>query len=104
MSVRLKITAYILALAFLTPTVVKAAHAMDDHQHSICSDFNVHIHQSKLDCDIHLFHFGPFQYEYFSYSLTPLPVFRAPKIDDYREVEIQSIYYQPSSRGPPVAN
>ena len=60
----------------LSPLAIKSLHIIDGHGHSICSNFDVHIHQKELDCNIDLYHFSPFDFSITSYSLTsrePVP-------------------------------
>ena len=48
-----RIFAFTLVLIVLFPFTVQAIHALDDHEHQICTAKDVkHIHQQELDCSI----------------------------------------------------
>lgn len=51
-----------LVIIMLQPLVVKGLHTFDDHQHSVCSNFDVHIHKKELECGIDQFHFSLFNF------------------------------------------
>ena len=61
----------ILVLALLTPSVVKAMHVFNNHQHEICYGENQkHLHKSDLDCEFYKFKISnPYVFSAFAYSI-----------------------------------
>jgi len=51
-----KISAVILILALLTPSIVKFSHIFEDHIHNVCKNpQKTHFHEFDLDCDFYSF-------------------------------------------------
>ena len=50
-----------LSLIFLFPSLVKLEHFFEAHEHKLCSDTKIHIHEKDIDCSIDLFGFSYFQ-------------------------------------------
>lgn len=43
--------ALLVLVAFLLPVLINFAHATDNHHHfDTCTEFDTHVHESKLDC------------------------------------------------------
>lgn len=48
-----RIFAFLVALIVLFPFTVEALHALENHEHEICTAKNVkHIHQQDVDCSV----------------------------------------------------
>ena len=51
-----KLSIVILVIAILTPTIVKLAHTLEDHDHIVCTDpQTTHFHSFELDCEFYKF-------------------------------------------------
>lgn len=54
--------AIVFTLLIFFPIGIQASHALNKHQHKICNDFENHLHQTQLDCNICDFHFSTFSF------------------------------------------
>ncbi len=51
-----RIMALLLLIAVIIPTIVKFAHILEDHQHTVCTNkTSTHIHSVDLDCEFYKF-------------------------------------------------
>jgi hypothetical protein len=58
------IIASLLLMSLLLPTVFQFVSVFEEHQHVLCSEQQVHIHKSIVDCEICSFHFTPLSYNF----------------------------------------
>ncbi|MDG1385591.1 MAG: hypothetical protein P8P33_01055 [Flavobacteriaceae bacterium] len=56
------IIASLLLMFLLLPTVFQFVSVFEDHEHVVCSEQQVHVHKSIVDCEICSFHFTPLNY------------------------------------------
>lgn len=56
------IIASLLLMSLLLPTVFQFVSVFEDHEHVVCSEQQVHVHKSIVDCEICSFHFTPLNY------------------------------------------
>jgi len=99
-----KITASIaLTVIILFPLVTQFFHALEDHQHIICTDNSTHLHKSKTDCNICDFNYIPFIYK-------PLPAianktlieFKVKNTNPYSYLYFSNFNLLKTLRGPPT--
>jgi hypothetical protein len=62
------ITALLLLMSLLLPTVFQFVSVFEDHQHVVCSEQQVHVHKSIVDCEICSFYFTPLNYNLAQYK------------------------------------
>ena len=62
------ITAVLLLLSVLLPTVFQFVSIFDQHEHIVCSEQQVHVHKTIAECEICLFHFTPLDYNFQQYK------------------------------------
>ena len=52
----LNVFAAILTISIVIPSAVKFAHAFENHQHEVCTNFSTtHLHQLDIDCEFYKF-------------------------------------------------
>lgn len=74
---------YLLIAALVLPAVVQFSHFLQGHQHKLCEEQIVHVHQDEVDCEI-----CHFQQKTFSYSFTAYPDLSEP----VTKQEVKSFY------------
>jgi hypothetical protein len=97
-----KLSILILVFAILTPTIVKLAHTLENHEHIICTDSQTtHFHGIDLDCEFYKFKIQTQTfYEYVDFNLHE-------KLDLNHVIESNYKYYSSTIvrlcflRGPP---
>lgn len=96
------VSAAIFSLVLLFPTAVKVAHTFENHEHEVCIDYSVHIHQKRLDCSVCDFHFSIFNFT--PQQLPELTVLQGFKKTEtvylLPEFSVSSTFY--FLRGPPL--
>lgn len=54
--VTFKLSALLLALTLLAPTLVKFQHVFEDHKHEVCIDrTSTHLHEIEVECEFYKF-------------------------------------------------
>lgn len=97
-----RIFALTLVLIVLFPFTIQAVHALDNHEHQICTAKNVkHIHQQDIDCSI--FHQ---QIDNNSFDLSTdfeeyIPQLNYRSFDVYKDTHYSGNNYTKPSRAPP---
>lgn len=91
----------LLTLVFLFPSILQFEHLFESHEHKVCKENTVHIHQKNLDCSIYDFHFSAFNFQLISHNVSA-----AQKADLLRpsckdEKIVKTTRYYPTLRGPP---
>jgi len=66
------IIASLLLMSLLLPTVFQFVSVFEDHEHVVCTEQQVHVHKSIVDCEICFFHFLNLNYNLAQYK--PLEV------------------------------
>ena len=56
------IIAALLLMSLLLPTVFQFVSVFEDHQHIVCSEQQVHVHKSIIDCEACSLNFTPLNY------------------------------------------
>ncbi len=98
-----KILAFLFALVVLFPITIQAVHALENHEHTICTAKDVkHIHQLNIDCSVY-------------HAQMPTTVFDFPQefrtldlkikrqvLVLYRQKYYSLALYSKPSRGPPI--
>lgn len=52
----LNVFAILLAVSIVIPSAVKFAHAFENHEHEVCTNFSTtHLHQFDIDCEFYKF-------------------------------------------------
>ena len=46
------LTACVLLVAIMFPSVASAAHIFEDHEHTFCGNYDTHLHEQEIDCDV----------------------------------------------------
>ncbi|NNK88673.1 MAG: hypothetical protein HKO90_10350 [Flavobacteriaceae bacterium] len=99
----LRAVSFILILALALPSLVKSVHALEGHEHEVCTSVaSKHFHEAEWDC------------EYQKYNLSSQLLFKSPNIDfipavvcnesliTYSESFVDLRLNSQSLRGPPL--
>ena len=95
--------ALVLLGAFLLPTAVQFASAFESHNHFICNEQQIHVHQSVIECETCTFNYSPYHFSFVIF--TNLEVFLTPEAT---KVSFASLLFHSFNitntklRGPPV--
>jgi hypothetical protein len=95
--------ALVLLGAFLLPTAVQFASAFESHNHFICNEQQIHVHQSVIECETCTFNYSPYHFSFVIF--TNLEVVLTPEAT---KVSFASLLFHSFNitntklRGPPV--
>jgi len=62
------IIALLLLISLLSPSAFQFVSIFEKHEHIVCSEQQVHVHESIVECDVCLFHFTPLNYTLAQYK------------------------------------
>ena len=97
-----RILAFTLALIVLFPFTVQAVHALDNHEHQICTAKNVkHIHQENLDCSIFHLQIDNNSFDLFTDIEAYFPQLIVHDFDVQERTKYKVNNFSKSSRAPP---
>jgi len=97
-----RIFAFTLVLIVLFPFTVQAIHALDNHEHQICTAKDVkHIHQQNIDCSIFHQQIDNNSFDLSTDFETYYPVLIDCNFDTYKQLNYTGNYDTKSSRAPP---
>ena len=51
-----------LFIALMLPTIIQFVHVFDVHEHFVCMDQELHVHQTQEKCEICTFQIPPFSF------------------------------------------
>ncbi len=92
----------ILTLVFLFPSLLQFEHLFENHEHLVCKENKVHLHQKNLDCSIYDFHFSTFSF----LPIYPISLFVDAPLNETSFSVSQEVYLNPyfhcAQRGPPT--
>jgi hypothetical protein len=54
--------ASVLLMSLLLPTVFQFVLLFEDHDHNVCTEQQIHVHESSVECEICTFQFSPLTY------------------------------------------
>ena len=89
----------------ITPSVVKIAHAIFEHDHNECTAIGeLHMHEVELDCDFHDFNISPQFHSIVNEILIPRVSVMSTKIISFYTYlsKFQKLHF--ALRGPPTAS
>ncbi|PKA84067.1 hypothetical protein ATE92_2237 [Ulvibacter sp. MAR_2010_11] len=96
------IASVVLTIGLLLPSVIQFTHIFENHHHTVCTDYTVHLHEKITECPICDFHLSTF-------SFNPLDNSFVAEVKQNERTE--TLYFfsakliplqHPDSRGPPL--
>jgi len=97
------LTAFLMLVALLFPSVVELVHFSDGHKHMVCTDSSEHLHQAEADCTAFHFQINSFQYDFAGYEEIKNPSYAPTKIKDFSSLVFSRfIRTNAQLRAPPV--
>jgi hypothetical protein len=93
---------FLFSLAILFPCIVQFTHFFEEHENVVCAETAQHIHEKKIECEIHDFHITHFNC--FSFEGIDTPVIISFTAENE---QLTSIFYSEKNhdfllRGPPA--
>ncbi|WP_026755915.1 hypothetical protein [Sediminibacter sp. Hel_I_10] len=81
----LRVSLLVLVMALLLPSVVKLAHAFENHEHVVCKGENQsHLHELDLDCEFYKFKLNTnFSFEFANYEIFISEQFQELNLEHY---------------------
>lgn len=58
------LSALVLFIALMLPTFIQFAHVFDIHEHTVCTDQDLHIDQTRVKCEICTIQVSSFDYSF----------------------------------------
>lgn len=93
--------AIIFTFLIFFPIGIQASHALNNHQHEICTEYESHLHQTQLDCNICDFHFSTFNFKPASLPVVIVEVQIEKKLDFSSNFTPKNFSIHFYLRGPP---
>lgn len=97
------IAAFVLLTALMLPGAVQFFHMLEGHEHVVCTDKEIHVHQTIEKCEVCSFHFTPFNFD-----TADFPDLEVPKVFVKRTIDFASLLFHSFKitntqlRAPPV--
>jgi hypothetical protein len=93
---------FLFSLAILFPSIVQFTHFFEAHENVACAETVQHIHEKKIECELHDFQITPFNF----YKFEGLSILIITSYSIENE-EVTSLFYSEKTidfflRGPPT--
>lgn len=96
------LSASVLFIALMLPTIIQFVHVFDVHEHFICTDQESHVHQTPTKCEICTIQFVPFDSNLPKYSEILPPGYDFLQAEDLPTLHIDLLNFNSNPlRGPP---
>ena len=93
---------FILIWVLIVPNMLQFAHVLEEHNHTICKEVSVHLHEAKWDCSLCDFNLSSFNFDFISPTLSEDPIAYSYLSIPYIEAEKIGISSLIFLRGPPL--
>ena len=91
-----------LFIALMIPTIVQFVHIFDVHEHVVCTDQDLHVDQTQVECDICKIQVPPFDYSLYKDSETFQAEIIVLKAEDLPALQFGRLTFNSNPlRGPP---
>lgn len=81
-----KVLSLILLVLLFVPTFLALEHSFEQHEHKVCLDNALHMHEDIVECHIGDYQFTPYQFdlniyrEYVEFNIIKQPIFNSKYI------------------------